>query len=146
MKAWDRYREVLLSITELAARLYIAKVFFMAGLSKTNDWAMTIEMFTDEYRVPLLSPTVAAYLGTGGELLFSSLLALGLIRPLAALGLFALNIVAVISYYHVIHEMPVSLQDHLEWGLLLALLVSLPTTWLSADKGLQIWRRSSQTA
>ena len=29
MKAWDRYREVLLSITELAARLYIAKVFFM---------------------------------------------------------------------------------------------------------------------
>ena len=49
---------------------------------------------------PLLSPTVAAYLGTGGELLFSSLLALGLIRPLAALGLSALNIVAVISYYH----------------------------------------------
>jgi putative oxidoreductase len=58
----------------------------------------TIMLFTYEYQVPILSPEVAAYLGTATEFIFPVLLAFGLGGRLAAAVLFVFNIVAVISY------------------------------------------------
>ena len=62
----------------LAARLYVAQVFFSAGLTKLRDWDTTLALFADEYHVPLLPPAVAAVAGTAGELVLPLLLALGL--------------------------------------------------------------------
>jgi putative oxidoreductase len=111
----------------LLARLYLAKVFFLAGLTKVRDWDITLALFTDEYHVPLLSPTLAAWLGTGAELLLPVLLVLGMGGRVAALGLFVLNAVAVISLGDVAEA---ALQQHLFWGsLLLALLLWGPGRW-----------------
>ena len=41
------------------ARLYVAKVFLLSGLTKVRDWDITLALFADEYQVPLLSPTLA---------------------------------------------------------------------------------------
>ena len=112
--------EWLQPAAQLLARWYVAGVFFRSGLTKLRDWETTIALFTDEYHVPLLSPGVAAILGTGAELLLPALLLLGLGGRFAAAGLFVLNIVAVIS----VADMPeAALQGHVFWGSLLAALV-----------------------
>jgi putative oxidoreductase len=123
----------LAPLVQLVARGYIAKIFFLSGLSKWRDWASTLGLFEEEYHVPLLAPELAAYLATGCELLLPILLLLGLMSRLSAAGLFLLNIVAVIAYYHVLGDMPVALQDHLEWGIILALLVVAKPGVLSLD-------------
>jgi hypothetical protein len=53
----------------LGLRLFIAWVFIKAGLTKIEDWDTTLFLFREEYAVPLLSPQVAAFMGTAGELL-----------------------------------------------------------------------------
>jgi putative oxidoreductase len=115
----------LAAIANLVARLYIAKIFFYSGLSKFQDWESTLYLFREEYQVPLLSPEIAATIGTAGEL--------GLAVLLAASGLFVLNIVAVASYYDALKDSPAGLQDHLEWGILLALLLTTQVQKLTLD-------------
>jgi len=120
----DRALALAAPLADLLARLYIAKVFLMAGWSKISDWDTTLYLFSDEYRVPLLPTHVAAVMGTGGELLLPVMLVLGCFTRLSALGLFCLNIMAVASYWHVLKDVPVALDDHLAWGLLLGLLMT----------------------
>jgi putative oxidoreductase len=114
-------------LAQLAARLYIAQVFFASGLTKIRDWEITLALFEDEYRVPLLSPALAAVLGTAGELALPVLLALGLAGRFAAAGLFVVNAVAVISLAEIA---PAALQQHVFWGsLLVGLLLWGPGRW-----------------
>jgi putative oxidoreductase len=109
------------------ARLYVAKVFLLSGLTKVRDWDITLALFADEYQVPLLSPTIAAWLGTGAELLLPVLLALGITGRAAALGLFMVNAVAVISLSEIGEA---ALQQHVFWGsLLLGLMLWGPGRW-----------------
>ena len=109
------------------ARLYVAKVFLLSGLTKVRDWDITLALFADEYQVPLLSPTLAAWLGTGAELLLPVLLALGITGRAAALGLFMVNAVAVISLSEIGEA---ALQQHVFWGsLLLGLMLWGPGRW-----------------
>lgn len=112
--------ESLQPLAQIAARLFVAKVFFLSGLTKLRDWETTVALFTDEYHVPLLSPELAACAGTAGELVLPVLLVLGLGGRFAALGLSVINVVAVLS----VAEMPEpALALHLFWGSLLAGLV-----------------------
>jgi putative oxidoreductase len=83
---------------DLLVRLYVAAVFWKAGLTKFQSWDSTITLFTYEYQVPLISPEVAAYLGTAAELVFPAMLFLGLGGRAAAAALFVFNIVATLSY------------------------------------------------
>ena len=128
----------LAAIANLLARLYIAKIFFYSGLSKFQDWETTLYLFREEYHVPLLSPEVAATIGTVGELGLAVLLAVGLFTRVAASGLFVLNIVAVASYYDALKDSPAAMQDHLEWGLLLALLLTTQVQKLTLDHTLAL--------
>jgi putative oxidoreductase len=59
-------------------------------------------------------------MGTGGELILSVLLVLGLGSRFAALGLFVVNLVAVVALADIA---PAALQLHQFWGSLLAGLV-----------------------
>jgi putative oxidoreductase len=106
-------------VVDLGIRLYVAKVFFMSGLTKIRDWDVTLALFQDEYHVPLLSPAVAAALGTFGELVFPVFLALGLGTRFAALALSVVNVMAVISYWHVLSTAEPALAQHVYWGTLL---------------------------
>lgn len=104
-------------VAALVARIYVTCVFFLSGLTKLSDWETTVSLFTEEYKVPLLSPEVAAAMGTAGELVLPVLLVLGLGGRFAALGLFVINIVAVISLSEIA---PAAMQQHITWGVLLA--------------------------
>ena len=120
--AWSPLNGLLDALQPLAAllaRLYVAQVFFLSGLTKLRDWGTTVALFTDEYKVPLLSPTVAAAMGTAGELVLPVLLVLGLAGRFSALGLFVVNAVAVISLSEIA---PAAMQQHILWGTLLAAL------------------------
>lgn len=115
----------------VAARFYIAWVFFRSGLTKLNDWESTLLLFEYEYEVPILSPNIAAYLATGAELALPVLLVIGLLTRFSALGIFILNWVAVIS----LTDMPqAALNLHYIWGGLCAALVLWGASLLSADR------------
>lgn len=112
-----RALDALQPLAALLARLYVAQVFFLSGLTKLRDWGTTVALFTDEYKVPLLSPPLAAAMGTLGELALPVLLVVGLGGRFSALGLFVVNAVAVISLSEIA---PAALQQHVFWGSLLA--------------------------
>jgi putative oxidoreductase len=112
------------SLMSLALRLYLGWVFFKSGLTKIADWDSTVQLFTDEYQTPLLSPDVAAVMGTAGELALPVLLVVGLLSRPAALGLFMVNLMAVISYPQLWKfDCPAAINDHKYWGILLLALV-----------------------
>lgn len=107
-------------LTLLGFRLYVAWAFFASGLTKLKSWSSTLSLFEDEYVVPILSPELAAYLGTAAELVLPVLLAVGLLTRPAALGLFVFNIVAVISYpYLFTVEGAGGFWQHVVWGAML---------------------------
>jgi len=103
-------------VLAVAFRLYVARVFFTSGLIKLQNWDSTLALFENEFHVPLLSPSIAALLGTGAEILLPVLLALGIGTRFAAIALFVFNIVAVISYPDLSDA---GLKDHILWGALL---------------------------
>ena len=106
----------LQSLALLAARLFVAQVFWLSGLTKIRDWSSTIALFENEYHVPFLPPHLAAYLGTAGELGLAPLLAFGFMGRFAALGLFVVNIMAALSLEDIA---PAALMGHELWGVLL---------------------------
>ncbi len=107
----------LQSCVLLALRLYVSWIFFNSGLVKLSDWSATLALFHDEYKVPLLPPDLAAYVGAFGELAFPVLIVLGLMGRLGAAGLFMVNLMAVISYPQLwTFDCPAGIHMHFVWG------------------------------
>lgn len=105
------------SLALLAARLYVAQVFFLSGLTKLRDWSSTLALFNDVYQVPLLPPVLAAYMGTAGELVLPVLLVLGLAGRFAGAGLFVVNLMAALSLAADDFS-PAAQAQHTLWGVL----------------------------
>lgn len=112
--------EFLSPLLDLGIRLWVADVFWNSGLTKIASWDNTVLLFENEYSVPLLSPEVAAALGTFTELVFPVFLVLGLGGRFAAFVLFVFNYIAVISYPDL---NAAGLKDHMYWGILLLVLL-----------------------
>ncbi len=123
-------------VFDVAVRVYLAKVFFLSGLTKIRDFGATRALFADEYHVPLLPPDVAAVLGTAGELAFPVLLVLGLYTRVATVGLFFVNAMAVISYWHVLKDFEPALAQHWFWGTLLLVPLLVGPGRVALDFGL----------
>jgi putative oxidoreductase len=121
---------------DLLLRLWVANVFFKSALTKIASFESTIALFTHEYQVPLLPPAVAAWLGTGVELVFPVLLAAGLTGRLSAFVLFVFNIVAAISYPDLSDA---GVRDHQLWGLMLLVLTLRGPGALSLDALIAHW-------
>ena len=142
LKAWGALTtglDALQPAAALLARLYVAQVFFLSGLTKLRDWETTVALFTDEYKVPLLPPAVAAVMGTTGELVLPILLILGLGGRFSALGLSVVNVVAVISLSDIA---PAAFQQHVFWGSLLAGLAIFGLGPWSIDSLIRLkWRK-----
>jgi len=120
----------LAPLVDLGVRLFIASVFFKSGLTKIANWDSTLALFDNEYAVPLLPSNVAALLGTGVELGFPVLLALGLGARFSTLVLSVFNIIAVMSYPGLSEA---GLKDHQTWGLLMLVTLVHGPGRLSAD-------------
>jgi putative oxidoreductase len=119
----------------LATRCYVSWQFLKSGYIKLTSWDTTIYLFENEYHTPLLPPHVAAVAGTCGELFFPLLLVFGFASRLGAIGLFAVNALAVISYQQVLlaEGFEAALAQHVLWGFMLALLAVLGPGKFSID-------------
>ena len=117
-----------MAVLQLMARLAVAGVFMKAGLTKIASWEFTVQLFADEYKVPVLSPELAAQLGTTIELGCSSLLILGLATRLATLPL--LGMIAVIQLF----VYPNAWSEHLTWVSLLGFTLTRGAGPISVDR------------
>jgi putative oxidoreductase len=120
-----RLLDPLQSLFALGARLYVSWQFMKSGYLKVTSWDSTLYLFENEYHTPVLSPHVAAVAGSFGELFFPALLVLGFLSRLSAIGLFAVNAMAVISYSSVLlaEGSEAALGQHILWGTLLVFLI-----------------------
>ncbi|MFZ6845973.1 DoxX family protein [Undibacterium sp. RuTC16W] len=126
------------ALLNLGLRIFVGWQFLKAGMIKVQDWEGTLSLFREEYTVPILPPELAAIMGAGGELFLPILLITGLLSRPAALGLFVVNAMAVISYPQLWKfECPAAINDHLYWGLLLLVLLVFGAGKLSLDSRIQ---------
>ena len=108
----------------LMFRIGVASVFFKSGLNKTGNWELTVALFADEYKLPLLPPEIAAWLGTTAELVCPVLIAAGLAARLGAAALRAMTFVIQVFVY------PANWSEHLIWAALLAYILTRgPGRW-----------------
>ena len=126
----------LYALVLLIVRAYLFYVFFRSGLTKLHDWDTTVLLFTEEYKVPLLPPMLAAALGTFGELVFPSLMLVGIVPRLAAVGLFFVNMVAALSYWANLSAS--AIEFHFVWGVLIAIVAIVGPGWLAVQT---LWQR-----
>lgn len=121
------------SALALVARIAVFVVFWRSGRVKLDDWAGTLTLFADEYKVPLLPPQWAAVMAAGMELGGSVLVLVGLGTRLVILLL--LGMVAVIQTF----VYPEAWPTHIQWlAFMLPLLARGPGA-ISLDHVL--WRR-----
>jgi putative oxidoreductase len=126
--------QYLSPIFSLILRIYLSQVFFLSGLTKIRNWDGTLFLFNFEYQVPFIPPEIAAIMAAGGELALPILLISGTIGRFAAVGLFILNAIAVISYPALL---PIALKDHYLWGSLLTVLAIYGAGKWSVDEWLR---------
>jgi len=123
------------SLLLLATRLWVSWEFLKSGWLKITSWQSTVFLFQNEYHVPVLPPYAAAVAGTAGELVFPVLLIVGLAGRLSALGLFAVNVMAVVSYADVLlsEGFEAAVGQHYLWGLMLLVLAVFGPGKVSLD-------------
>ena len=126
----ERLGRFPLSICQLLFRLAIAGVFLRAGLVKIESWETTVQLFTDEYKVPVFPPEIAAMLATTVELGCSTLLVVGLATRLATLPL--LGMIAVIQLFVYPNAWP----EHLTWASILVFLLTRGAGLIALDRAI----------
>ena len=134
ISALDRGLEWISPLFLLGLRVYVANVFFKSGLTKIQDFSSTVALFENEYKVPIISPTLAALSGTAAELILPALLVAGLASRPTALALFVFNIVAVVSYPDISES---GIKDHVLWGTMILVVVFFGAGRLSIDHWLK---------
>ncbi len=118
------------SLVALVSRIAVASVFWRSGRTKVNGFSIreeTFFLFSEEYKVPLLPPDLAAYLSTIAEHVFPVLLVVELATRLSALGLFGMTL--VIQLFVFPHGWP----EHVLWFALLGLLIARGPGAISLD-------------
>jgi putative oxidoreductase len=124
---YDRLGLLPLSVLQLMARCSMAIVFWRSGQTKIANWDLTLQLFANEYKVPVLPPEIAAPMAASVELTAPILLVLGLFTRLATLPMIAMTLVIQIFVY------PQSWADHLAWMTFLLLLLSRGPGVISLD-------------
>src|SRR3954469_19858187 len=124
---YDRLGLLPLSIIQLMARFSMAIIFWRSGQAKIANWDLTLQLFANEYKVPVLPPEFAAPMAAAVELSTPVLLVLGLFTRLATLPMIGMTLVIQIFVY------PQSWADHLTWMTMLLLLLSRGTGVFSLD-------------
>ena len=84
----------------LLARISIGAIFWRSGATKVNGFSLSenvIELFREDYKLPLIDPVVAATLAALAEHIFPVLLIVGLASRLSATAL--LGMTAIIQFF-----------------------------------------------
>lgn len=132
------------SLLAVLARFSIAAVFWKSGQTKVQGFAVdvisgtyqwgwpslsdsAVTLFRDEYRVPLLNPSVAAHMAAFAEHVFPVFLLLGLGTRFAALALLGMTLVIQSFVY------PDAYPTHGTWATVLLFLMTTGPGRLSLD-------------
>ncbi len=99
----------------LGIRVWIGLVFWKSGQTKIADWAGTVALFKDEYKVPVIPPEVAAFLATSVELSAPIMVILGIGARFGALAMLLMTAVIEFTYMH--------FDVHVVWALTLSLIL-----------------------
>lgn len=132
------------SFIALLGRFSIAAVFWLSGQTKITGLAINfvtgefvlgwphlsgsaIELFRDEYKLPLVSPALAAYGSAVAEHLFSLLLLFGLATRFSALALLVMTLIIEVFVY------PDAYPTHGTWATILIYLLARGPGVISLD-------------
>lgn len=87
-------------LASLALRLYLAPIFWMAGMSKFNAFDSTVEWFgNSDWGLGLPFPFLMAVLATAAELIGAVLLVLGLFTRLISIPLMVTMLIAILCVH-----------------------------------------------
>jgi putative oxidoreductase len=115
------------TILALPLRLAVATVFWNSAMTKLADWNVALELFKEEYRLPLLPPELAAYMAVSVELSAPVLLVLGLATRAVAVVLLCMTTVIEVFVY------PQAWPTHIQWAAMLLVLLCRGPGKLSVD-------------
>jgi putative oxidoreductase len=121
------------SLLALPLRFAVATVFWNSGTTKLANWDATLQLFEDEYKVPLLPPDIAAHMGAAIELTTPVLLVLGFLTRPAALVLLGMTTIIEVFVY------PQAWPTHIQWAAMLLVLLCRGAGSFSIDHLLQRW-------
>ena len=115
---WRSWLEAMrYALLALPLRIAVATVFWNSGMTKLANWDTAVALFTDEYRLPVLPPELAAYMAASIELSMPVLLVLGLLtRPAAAVLLGMTAVIEIFVY-------PLAWPTHIQWAAMLLMLL-----------------------
>jgi len=126
LRAW--LESVPYSVLALPLRFSVAWIFWNSAQVKLINWQRTIELFTDEYRVPLLPPEWAASTALSIEIACPILLVLGLFTRAAVLVLLGMTAVIQTFVY------PDAWPTHLQWTAMMLVLLCRGAGTFSLDR------------
>ena len=132
------------TLVAFVARFSIAAVFWKSGQTKVQDFAIDIvnrelilgwprlsdsvvDLFRDEYRLPLVPPEIAATMAATAEHLFPMLILLGFATRLSALALLCMTMTIQLFVY------PDAYPTHGTWAAVLLYLMVHGPGKLSVD-------------
>ena len=131
-RAHDLLQSVPYALLALPLRAAIATVFWNSGMTKLASWDTTLALFTDEYKLPLIPPEIAAPIAASIELTTPVLLVLGLFTRGAAFVLLGMTTVIEVFVY------PDAWPTHLSWAGLLLYLIARGGGAFSLDRALKL--------
>lgn len=108
----------------LLMRVWVAKIFFTAGINKLSDWDSTLFLFAEEYKThekltlfgnKIFTPNITATLGTSFEIIMPLLLIAGVASRFSAFVLFFMTLVIEYTY--------ISSPEHEVWALMLFIIM-----------------------
>jgi putative oxidoreductase len=143
-KAIDLLERIPHTLVALLARFSIAAVFWTSGQTKIQGLAINlvtgefklgwprlsdsaVDLFKDEYKLPLISPELAAPLAATAEHLFPLLILIGLGTRFSALALLFMTLVIQVFVY------PGAYATHATWAAVLLYLIARGPGKLSLD-------------
>lgn len=138
------FEKIPYSLIAFVARFSIAAVFWKSGQTKVEGFAVdlidgtfqlgiprladsTLPLFRSEYRLPLLSPEVAAHMAAFAEHFFPILILMGLATRFSALALLGMTLTIQLFVY------PDAYPTHGTWMALLLMLMAKGPGRLSID-------------
>jgi putative oxidoreductase len=134
------FESIPYGLIALVARVSPAGVFWMSGETKREGWHVSdsaIFLFQEEYKLPLIDPTVAAYLAAFAEHFFPVLLVLGLASRFAALALLIMTAVIQVFVY------PGAWPTHGTWAACFLLIIAQGPGIVSLDHLIAGWWRGA---
>jgi len=122
------------SFIALLGRLAIGLVFWNSARTKVEGWDIfhvndnTLALFTDEYKLPVIPPYLAALMAQLAEHTFSILIIIGLATRFSALALVGMTLVIEIFVY------PDAYVLHGTWATIFLMLIKFGAGQFSVDQ------------